>query len=468
MTDDGIGNPSMHGLVHQRTEGDPVGFIEGRYRPRQGALFFAASHTSQGVIQHLVRDVPDNFTHHGWSPQAEYRRNQQWVPIADALGTDAHQFNVHPSDWANLRGRWRLTNSRGAGDSVAAELCTAAIDWWDEQQISRHPSDESDPQMMDFCAVFPSLWARRSPDDPEWNLDYVTDTACWTRKREGSWYFNGRIPPRLRGQADARAQFSASLWREYADARTRVSKIPDFSEPDLLQEEESIAKVLAISADFPVLLPLLPLLMAEERWTFTELGKYSALNAEAEVRSAHGVEPIRLVLKNGLSSWASRGKLWQEEASQGSGEDCVQIGIEHLLEASLKIDAGETHIDQRWTEEFHGSRTFMITDTEAAGYKLDFPIYDVVRGNENLSDAGWRRCMDGIQGWNLETVRELSVEHHMPDWPWDEGGASTTAVEVSPELIPLLEQFFDRDNLESNEIWGPKWSDFLQWVRDWA
>lgn len=447
--------------------GGPVGFIEGHYRHQRGSLFFAASFTSGGLIRHLVRDVPDRFTHHGWSPTAEYRRDGRWIPIADALETDAPDFSMHPSDWANLRGRWRLTNYQGAGDSVAAELCGAAVDWWDKHSGFREPL-ETEPEMKDFCAVFPRLWARREPDDPEWILCYLTDSARWTRRHKEDWRFGGRITPRLRTQLRTCGENSAPLWRDYAEARRLAASVSEFSQSELLHEDEAIAAILAASADFQVLLPLLPLILAEERWAFAELARYTTVNAEVGAYPAQGTAHPSLTVENGLSQWAYRGGHWQERAPGDSGGDYVRLDNEYLLEASLRIERGESNISERWTEEFYSPGVSIVTDTEAAGSRLDFPIFDVVRGNVNSTNAGWSRRMDGVLGWNWEIVDQLSVEHHMPDWPWEEGGASTTAVEVSTRLAPLLEEFFDQDTLQGNDIWNPMWSGFLSWVRDRA
>lgn len=456
---------AVHGQLTFELEG-PTGFLEALYKPELGALFFADAWSSQGRIRHLIRDTPDHWTHEGWSPTAQYRRAGKWIPISEAPEGDAAGFSQHPSDWANLRGRWNLGQLRGAGNSIAAELCGAAISWWDSHgNATAQPEDG--PDIGDFCAVFPTLTARRKPGESEWHLRYITDTAAWTRVAGGSWHFAGRISARDKIEAITRQTGLERPWRQYAQARRKNLDNSAVDFKSALREQESLAEALGMGTELPLLLPLLKNLLREAptgRWSFDLIAKYNAINATAGVDLLEGQDVGQLHVQNDLHRWIARGERWVEVKRERRRKSTIPIEIPQLTEAALSLAANPRDASQYWAEDLQSTKIWVITDTEAER-EGDFPIYDVVRGTSRNSSAGWKYFADH-SGWVWQKIEELRYDHHLPRWEGDDRDhADTTVVPVSENLGLLLVDYERVDSPRAREEDCPMWSDFLHWVK---
>jgi hypothetical protein len=443
----------------------PTGFLEAPYKPDRSALFLSDSSWKQGNrVRYLIRDTPDGFTHEGWSPTAEYRRDGQWTPVSEAPGSDA--FTVHPSDWANLRGRWSLAGfPRGAGNSIAAELCNAAIEWWDNHDDGRSQPIEG-PDIVDYCAVFPRLSARRNQQESVWHLLYTTDTACWSRFPGRGWSFAGRVSARDKIEAITRQSVAEQAWRHYTqDRRTNQSAVSTDSCRSL-HEQEKLAEALAARTEIPLVLPLLRELMAAAPtglWTFDLLSKYSEFNATAGVDLVEESDVGQLHIQNDLGRWVARGERWVEVQRADQSESTFPIELSQITEAALCLAADSRNVSRYWAEDLQSPQIWVITDTEAKR-EGDFPIYEVVRGASRQSASGWR-FTPGLE-WNWQKVEELRQDHHLPRWESDDRDyADTTAVQISDTLSLLLLEYANEDYPRDEEEVPPMWSDFLDWIQ---
>jgi hypothetical protein len=446
---------------------DPTGFLEAPYKPERGALFLSDSWSSHGRIPHLIRDTPDGLTHLGWSRTAEYRRAGRWIPISDALDDDAECFSRYPSKKDYLRDRWCLAgHTPGAGSAVATELCGAAISWWDSHgDATEQP--EGGPDMVDFCAVFPTLTARRKPGESEWHLRYTTDTAAWTRVPGGTWLFAGRISARDKVDAITRQSGLERPWRQYGQTRRKNlgNSAVDFK--SALREQESLAEALGMGTELPLLLPLLKNLLREAptgRWSFDLLAKYNAINATTGVDLLEGQDVGQLHVQNDLCRWIARGERWVQVKRERRRKSTVPIEIPQLTEAALSLAANPRAASQYWADELQSTKTWVITDTEAERVG-DFPIYDIVRGTSRNSSAGWKYFADH-SGWVWQKVEELRYDHHLPRWEGDDRlHADRTVIAVSENLGLLLLDYERADSPRAREEDWPMWSDFLHWVK---
>ncbi|WP_162943767.1 hypothetical protein [Arthrobacter celericrescens] len=444
----------------------PTGFLEAQFKPERGALFLADSWSSNGRIRHLIKDTPDHWTHHGWSPTAQYRSGGKWVPIADALEEHADAFNQHPSGSTNLRGRWRLGHLRGAGISIAAELCRDAIRWWDANSDDIG-YDQVGPNIEDFCAVFPTLTARRTRGDSEWHLVYTTDTAAWTRFPGGRWSFAGNVSARDKISTISKQNYVEGPWREYAQL-LRKRKAGSAPNPRrTLREQETLAEVLSIGTEFPLILPLLEKLLTEAptgRWTFDLLSKYTAINARAGVNMLEGQDTGKLHVQNDFCRWITRGERWVEIGLEPPSKSTISIDLPQLTEAALSLTSNPRNASQYWAKDLQTTQTWVITDTEAKR-NGDFPLLDVVRGTSRNSSAGWR-YFPGLSGWMWQEVDELHREHHLPRWEGDDRDyADKTVVPVSDNFGLLLQDYQEAGSPRDCEELPPMWSDFLHWIQ---
>jgi hypothetical protein len=368
-----------------------------------------------------------------------------------------------------LRGRWNLGHLRGAGNSIATELCGAAISWWDSHgPATAQPEDG--PDIGDFCAVFPSLTARRNPGESEWHLRYSTDTAAWTRVAGSSWHFAGRVSARDKVDAITRQSGLERPWRRYAQARRKNlgTSAADFK--SALREQAALAEVLGMGTELPLLLPLLNNLLSAAptgRWSFNLPSKYTALNARAGVDMQEGQDTGRLHVQNDLCRWIARGERWVEVRRERRSKSTTPIEIAQLTEAALSLAANPRDASQYWAEDLQSTKTWVITDTDAER-EGDFPIYDVVRGSSRNSSAGWRYSA-GHSGWVWQKVEELHWDHHLPRWEGDDRDhADTTVVPVSENLGLLLMDYENDGAPRDCEEVPPMWSDFLHWVQAYS
>lgn len=469
----GQGRPAWPNNRRGKAEGQlsfelegPTGFLEAQYKPERGALFLAESGSSHGRIRHLIKDTPDHWTHEGWSPTAQYRRGGKWIPISQAPEEDAAAFSQHPSDWANLRDRWRLGYLRGAGNSIAAELCGEAISWWDSNDgdIAYH---QDGPTLEDFCAVFPTLTARRTPGESEWHLTYTTDTATWTRFPGGRWSFAGTVSARDKVAAMSKQTYLERPWRIYAQLRRKNQAASAVDAKSTLREQEALAEALCLGTELPLLLPLLEKLLSEAptgRWSFDLLSKYTAINARAGLNMLEGQDTGQLHVQNDLCRWIARGERWVEVRRERPSKSTIPIELPQLTEAAVSLVTNPSNAGQYWAAELQSTQTWVITDTEAER-NGDFPIYDVVRGRSRNSSAGWR-YFASLSGWMWQKVDELDWEHHLPRWEGDDRDyADKTVVPVSDDLGLLLLDYEEADSPRDCEELPPMWSDFLHWVR---
>lgn len=312
--------------------------------------------------------------------------------------------------------------------------------------------------------MFPQLSARRNQRESVWHLLYTTDTACWSRFPGLSWTFAGRVSTRDKIDTLTRQSMAERLWHYYTQVRRTNQLAVPINFQSSMHEQEKLAEALAAGTEFPLLLPLLKILMPKGltgQWTFDLLSKYSELNARAGVDLLEG-DIGQLHIQNDRGRWVTHGEEWVEVQREDPSESTFSIELSQVTEAALCLAADSRNLSRYWAEALQSPQIWVITDTEAKR-EGDFPIYDVVRGASRQSASGWR-FTPGLE-WNWQKVEELRQDHHLPRWEGhDRDYAETTAV-ISDTLSLLLLEYANEDYPRDEEEVPPMWSDFLDWIQ---
>lgn len=462
-------NKAIHGQA-SFDFGVPLGFIESSYSPERGALFFASAWIEDKTVNYLVRDTPDKWLHIGWSASAEYRTNGRWRSIADAPDDVLQHFRESAHEHANLRGRWSLTGgSSTPGFSIAHELCGAALDWWDDQ-IELNPElifSPQSPQIHDFCAVFPTLSARRLPYGPSWNIIYSTETAEWIYDAKKKWVFHKEIGIRDRVTTANMKWRLAEPWAQY---RRTLASFPAGSRhnPDG-KRLTAIAELFQHGTEFPLISALLPELLNEassKNMNFGDLSRYSAVNAIASNSKYEDPNRNQFFVQNDVARWERSRSRWSAVDRKPISRGTEEMSLDDLSRRVLQLNADPNQNALGFEES---PRTWIISNINSS-LSSDLPIHDVVRGNIDASGTGWRLAWGNPFQWSWTSIPELNIEHMMPMYEFDPNSyAETHCIEVEEKLEVSLEEFWT--DVISSEIkydGYPTWLDFLEWVRDYS
>lgn len=317
----------------------PTGFIEAHYAPERCALFFARSSTQWETITHLIRDTPDDWTHIGWSGNAEYRSGGRWVRMSEAPVAEEHHFVRTEHKWANLNGRWNLAGSTPrSGSSGASELCQAAIEWRDDYGAPLL-GEPILPSPQDFCSAFPTLLARRHADDSKWNLIYATDSAEWELSKNGKWKFHRQLGHQDRASLFNLKRFLSRPWKEYSRDLQKLSKT--CNQVQNIRKMQAKGVLLSSGTEFPLILALLLTLLSRfprKDWTFDDLIHYSEVNAIASYERMQDQVGFILYCQNNFVRWNYFNKQWLMAPRRPRPKDEFAISPRQIVEAALQID----------------------------------------------------------------------------------------------------------------------------------
>ena len=444
----------------------PTGFVEAHYATERGALFVARSTTKWETITHLIRDTPDTWTYRGWSPSAEYRSGGRWVRLSEAPVAEEHHF-INESDRRNVsHGRWRLAGDDSSiGFPVAAELCKAAIIWWDAHGASL-VGESSNPTAEDFCSAFPRLSARREADDDQWKLIYSTDSAEWIRTSNGVWTFGKELSMRDRISSATMGTRLSRAWRQYShEIRGNTKVTGDLQTVKVL---EAVFKLGFHGTEFPLILALLPTLLKNSSRnvsSFDYLSQYCSVNAQAGYTHTDDSDTYTLYVQNDVSRWEYTGR-WRSVPRRQILKTDQHIDLDQVIEACQAVNPGLGR--DRWIDsEKRLASTIWVVTTGDEKVPTNFPIHDVVRGNTNQRGVGWRLTpWDVHKKWEWQYVQELDWERLMPETPFDGMASVQTDVHyIDQEFGALLEEYWMQYICgDLGFDFDPTWFGFLEWA----